>query len=89
MTIKHSWNSAHRISNYLLFKLQRHSDHHENSLKPYQTLLSLEDSPQLSHGYSLTIIMAMFPSVWFKVMDPLVDEYNKLKTGKIDSEVRA
>lgn len=89
MTIKHSWNSAHRISNYLLFKLQRHSDHHENSLKPYQTLLSLEDSPQLSHGYSLTIIMALFPSVWFKVMDPLVDEYNKLKTGKIDSEVRA
>jgi hypothetical protein len=33
--------------------------------------------------------MAMFPSVWFSVMDPLVDEYNKLKTGMIDSEVRA
>jgi alkane 1-monooxygenase len=89
VSIKHSWNSPHRISNYLLFKLQRHSDHHENSLKPYQTLESLEDSPQLSHGYSLTIIMALFPSVWFAVMDPLVDEYSKLKTGMIDSEVRA
>lgn len=33
--------------------------------------------------------MALFPSVWFSVMDPLVDEYNQLKTGKIDSEVRA
>ena len=33
--------------------------------------------------------MSMFPSVWFPVMDPLVDEYNKLKTGMIDSEVRA
>jgi hypothetical protein len=31
----------------------------------------------------------MFPSVWFSVMDPLVDEYNKLKTGMINSEVRA
>jgi len=41
VTIKHSWNSPHRISNYLLFKLQRHSDHHENCLKPYQTLYSL------------------------------------------------
>ena len=40
VTIKHSWNSPHRFSNYILFKLQRHSDHHENSLKPYQTLLS-------------------------------------------------
>lgn len=28
VTIKHSWNSPHRFSNYLLFKLQRHSDHH-------------------------------------------------------------
>ena len=28
VTIKHSWNSPHRFSNYLFFKLQRHSDHH-------------------------------------------------------------
>ena len=84
VTIRHSWNAAHRISNYLLFKVQRHSDHHENSLKPYQTLDSLEESPQLCHGYTLTIIMCFFPSVWFAVMDPLVDEYNKLKTGNID-----
>lgn len=28
ITIKHSWNAPHRISNYLLFKLQKHSDHH-------------------------------------------------------------
>lgn len=41
VTIKHSWNASHRFSNYLLFKLQRHSDHHENSLKPYQTLITL------------------------------------------------
>jgi alkane 1-monooxygenase len=28
VNIRHSWNAPHRISNYLLFKLQRHSDHH-------------------------------------------------------------
>lgn len=28
VTVRHSWNSAHRFSNYLFFKLQRHSDHH-------------------------------------------------------------
>jgi hypothetical protein len=33
--------------------------------------------------------MSFFPSVWFTVMDPLVDEYAKNKTGNIDSEVRA
>lgn len=28
VTIRHSWNAPHRFTNYLLFKLQRHSDHH-------------------------------------------------------------
>ena len=72
VTIRHSWNAPHRFSNYLLFKLQRHSDHHENATKPYQTLLSLDDSPHLPHGYSLIVFMSFFPSVWFSVMDPLV-----------------
>lgn len=85
VTIKHSWNAPHRFSNYLLFKLQRHSDHHENSLKPYQTLVSLEDSPHLPHGYTVCIFMSLVPSVWFKVMNPLVDEYNKTKKGDINS----
>lgn len=42
VTIRHSWNAPHRVTNYLLFKLQRHSDHHENAMKPYQTLVSLK-----------------------------------------------
>jgi hypothetical protein len=65
------------MSNYLLFKLQRHSDHHENSLKSYQTLCSYEDSPQLPHGYLVCFNLAAFPKVWFNIMDPLVDEYNQ------------
>lgn len=28
VNIRHSWNAPHRLSNYLLYKLQRHSDHH-------------------------------------------------------------
>jgi alkane 1-monooxygenase len=87
VTIRHSWNAPHRISNYLLFKLQRHSDHHENSLKPYQTLLSLEESPELPHGYVLMIIMVFIPSVWFRIMDPLVEEYRKTGFGSIRNEV--
>jgi alkane 1-monooxygenase len=33
--IRHSWNAPQTVSNLLLFKLQRHSDHHENPIKPY------------------------------------------------------
>ena len=76
VTIRHSWNAPHRMSNYLLFKLQRHSDHHENALKAYQTLCSYDDSPMLPHGYIVCMIMATIPELWFDIMNPLVDEYN-------------
>lgn len=68
VTIMHSWNAPHRFTNYLLFKLQRHSDHHENSSTPYQALASLEQSPFLPHGYNLMVLMAFFPKV---ILSPL------------------
>jgi alkane 1-monooxygenase len=72
VNIKHSWNAPHRYTNYLLFKLQRHSDHHANSYKPYQILDSFADSPTLLGGYTLALITSFCPPVWFKVYDPLV-----------------
>mmetsp|Transcript_41230 Transcript_41230/g.36567 ORF Transcript_41230/g.36567 Transcript_41230/m.36567 type:complete len:130 (-) Transcript_41230:314-703(-) len=45
VNITHSWNAPQRFSNYVLLKVQRHSDHHENGYKPYQTLLTLDESP--------------------------------------------
>lgn len=71
VNIKHSWNAPQRYTNYLLFKLQRHSDHHANSYKPYQILNSYADSPTLIGGYTLAIITSYVPYVWFKVYSPL------------------
>ena len=77
VTIKHSWNAPHRVSNYLLFKLQRHSDHHENCLKPYQSLCSYDESPTLPTGYSGCILLAFYPKLWFEIMNPIADVYNR------------
>ncbi len=74
-TIRHSWNAAHRWTNCLLVKLQRHSDHHENGFKPYQTLCTYENAPQLPHGYSLMILFSLCPPLFMRVMDPIVDAY--------------
>ena len=87
VNIKHSWNAPHRITNYLLFKLQRHSDHHENAYKPYQTLLTLEESPMLPAGYSLSILMGFFPSIWFEVMNPILWAYNNNRSLN-DKEIK-
>jgi alkane 1-monooxygenase len=86
VNITHSWNAPHRFSNYILFKLQRHSDHHENSLKPYQTLCTYDQSPELPNGYAVCLILAFFPSVWFEVMNPLVAAFKD--GGKPTQEVK-
>ena len=68
--ITHSWNAPQLITNYLLFKLQRHSDHHANAYKPYQILDSFEESPMLPYGYSICLILCMIPPIWRRVIDP-------------------
>lgn len=66
---EHSWNSDHLFTNFLLLNLQRHSDHHTNPDRRYQTLRSCAGAPQLPSGYALMMLIAWFPPVWRKVMD--------------------
>lgn len=69
---RHSWNSNHVVTNLLLYQLQRHSDHHANPTRRYQALRHFEDSPQLPSGYAAMILIAYFPPLWFRLMDPKV-----------------
>jgi len=68
----HSWNSNNIATNVLLYHLQRHSDHHANPTRRYQTLRDFEESPVLPTGYAGMIVLAIFPPVWRRVMDPRV-----------------
>ena len=71
----HSWNASHLISNFFLFQLQRHSDHHANAIKRYQVLNHYDESPQLPFGYPTMILIALLPPLWFAWMNPLLDEW--------------
>ena len=73
----HSWNTAYLISNFFLFQLQRHSDHHTYASKRYQVLDHFDESPQLPFGYPTMILMALVPPIWFSVMDEKLDEWRK------------
>jgi alkane 1-monooxygenase len=68
----HSWNSNNIATNVLLYHLQRHSDHHANPTRRYQTLRDFEESPVLPTGYAGLIILAAIPPLWFRVMDKRV-----------------
>jgi alkane 1-monooxygenase len=73
---EHSWNSNNVASNVLLYHLQRHSDHHANPTRRYQALRHVEEAPQLPTGYAGMIVLAWFPPLWRRVMDPrLVDHF--------------
>ena len=72
VTPRHSWNSNHLTTNLFLYHLQRHSDHHANPTRRYQTLRHFEESPQLPAGYAAMILLAYVPPLWRRVMDARV-----------------
>jgi alkane 1-monooxygenase len=68
----HSWNSDHIATNVLLYGLERHSDHHANPTRRYQTLRTFDEAPQLPSGYGAMIGLAYLTPLWRRVMDPKV-----------------
>ena len=65
----HSWNSNHIFSNWALFHLQRHSDHHAHPLRRYQSLRHFDNLPRLPNGYFGMFLVAYVPPLWRYVMD--------------------
>ena len=68
---EHSWNSSHRFTNWLLFNVARHSDHHCEAGRNYLALRHCDDAPQLPAGYFAMFVLALFPPLWRQIMDPL------------------
>lgn len=75
---QHSWNSDHPLGRAILFNLSRHSDHHYNGSKKYQTLLSIDSSPQMPTGYPGMMLLALIPPLWFSVMNNRLDKIKKI-----------
>lgn len=76
----HSWNAAHRASNWLLINLQRHSDHHYRPDRRFPLLqnYTTADAPQLPYGYPVMTIAAMIPPLWRRVMNPRVRRWRQM-----------
>ncbi|MCC6006291.1 MAG: alkane 1-monooxygenase [Rhodobacteraceae bacterium] len=76
---RHSWNAAHRASNWLLINLQRHSDHHYKPDRPYPLLQTHDaaEAPQLPFGYPVMTMVAMIPPLWRRAMNPRVRAWRR------------
>lgn len=71
---RHSWNAAHKASNWLLINLQRHSDHHYKPDRRFPLLQNYTEdaAPQLPFGYPVMTMAAMIPPLWRRIMNPRV-----------------
>jgi alkane 1-monooxygenase len=67
---RHSWDSSHRVTNWLLINLARHADHHLAAGKRFQTLDTTDAAPQLPAGYATMILVALVPPLWHRLIDP-------------------
>lgn len=76
---RHSWNAAHRASNWLLLNLQRHSDHHYKPDRRFPLLQNYEETeaPQLPYGYPVMTVAAMIPPLWRRIMNPRVRAWRR------------
>ena len=70
----HSWNSSNVLANPIIFNMGRHSDHHTRPSVPYQTLRYIQEAPELPAGYAGSILLALVPPLWHRIMDPKVQK---------------
>jgi NAD(P)H-flavin reductase/ferredoxin len=69
---RHSWNTNKRVSSWTMFNLTRHSHHHAQGEVPYQELRPYADAPMMINGYLTTLVVAMIPPLWHRLMTPKV-----------------
>jgi alkane 1-monooxygenase len=69
---RHSWNTNKRISSWSMFNLTRHSAHHARATVQYQDLQPNPEAPMMIGGYLSTIMIALLPPLWHRLMTPRV-----------------
>jgi alkane 1-monooxygenase len=69
---RHSWNSSNVAANLLIFNMGRHAYHHRKPAASYEKLQFVRSAPELPAGYAASILLALIPPLWRRVMDPKV-----------------
>jgi alkane 1-monooxygenase len=75
--IEHSWNANYAASNWLLFNVGLHADHHCHPGKSYECLEDRKEAPQLPAGYLAMFVLALIPPAWQFVMDPRAELWRR------------
>lgn len=80
----HSWNSPHWFSALMTVNVTRHSDHHAHPGRIYPALRLTPDMPMLPYSLPAMGVIALLPSLWFKMMDRRVDRVLAKAQGELE-----
>jgi len=69
---EHSWDTNFFMTNTSLYNLGKHAHHHQIASLSFQHLNNTQGAHNYPFGYSTAIILALFPPLWRKVVDPLI-----------------
>ncbi len=76
----HSWNAPHWYSSAMMLNAPRHSDHHSHPSREFSELrLDRKTMPQLPQSLPVMAVIALFPALWRRIMDPRVTIWQKSK----------
>lgn len=78
-TFMNIWSSDHFMTSRTSFNLSHHGHHHLFQLCRYPHLKVVRLGPLLPYGYSTIILISMFPKLWFKIMNPRVEEVFRMR----------
>lgn len=77
---RHSWNNPQWLSSHLMLNAPRHSDHHSHPARPYPALRLEADAPQLPWPLPMACTLALWPSLWHRLMRPRLAALHNGKT---------
>jgi alkane 1-monooxygenase len=68
------WSADQRVTRLAFWSIGHHAHHHLDPFRSYPDLRVVEGSPLLPHGYFTTLMLALVPPLWFRTMNPRVEE---------------
>ena len=83
--VQHLWNAPDVFSSVLKVNAPRHSDHHVAPHRAFPALqLNPQEMPYLPYPLPVMGVIALFPKIWFRLMNPLCDHWQATpdQTGK-------
>ncbi|PKG37883.1 fatty acid desaturase [Psychromonas sp. Urea-02u-13] len=86
--LKHSWDCSNAFSSWTLLNLTRHADHHSNPTVDYWQLKNTGQQG-INTGYIVHGLLALFPTLWFYIMESKLNLWDNKLASKQELEIVA